>query len=429
MDGITIEARNALEHEISFTPEKSEEFLNNTVAFLKDKSNFRFTSNGIKRELKRLGKEGDDEALLQEFKNLMTEHGLLSVRGISEGTWFRDEARPSKDNAIRMCFAFGLSSKTPTTALEFLWNVCRINGFNYRVVDDVVYYYALERGLSYSDADEIIGEYEAKVKEANIVFNDEDETKSTSVMWDIFEDMPELERADFVELLAENQKNFIGYNKTSRNAFIEVYNDLERLIADDIKDGNMGVEAAGFKPYSTGNIRDANVHAEVIYDGVLRALLGDVNFSNITVPTLEKGSALEQIMNHFPTQANMDAIKSNAKKNRKKATEFEQGFARKTFILCFLARYVLKYMRKSGSKSSKSFYNDFYYSLETQLHKCSYGLLYPANPFDWLVLKSVKAIDTANLSETDALELFNEILALLIQEAENADEDAIQQQT
>ena len=56
MDGITIKARNELEREKSFSPQEA-------LKFLREKENFRFTSNGIIRAIKSRGISGDDKKL------------------------------------------------------------------------------------------------------------------------------------------------------------------------------------------------------------------------------------------------------------------------------------------------------------------------------------------------------------------------------
>jgi hypothetical protein len=411
MDDITIKAGNALEREISFSPDEA-------LKFLKKKENFRFVSNGIKRELARLGITGDDETLLAEFKNLMETKNLMSDRGRAETNWWTDAVLPNKSSAIKLCFAFGLSSKTKPTALEFLWNVCRINGFNYRIAEDIAYHYALERGESYEYANTIIAEYEATT--ASVNYTHGDETKGTSTMWATFANLADMERDEFLELLCDNKKNFIEYNKTAHREFVTLYNELVGVIAEEIKFSNIAAMSAKLDIYKPNDGREAEVHAEIIYEGFIRALLGDDEFTYADVPEIKNGTVISNIMHKFPLQSHMDIMSSNEKRNRAKATDLGHGFARKTFVLCFFANYVLKWVKKRDKDNKTApvnFYHDFYYSLELLLHKCSYGLLYPANPFDWLILNCVRSLDSADqFKDMNPIELFNETLVLLGEE-------------
>ena len=409
MDGITIKARNALEREISLTPEEA-------LEFLKNKENFRFMSNGIKRELARLGKTGDDDALLKEFQALMKSKGFLSSKGTSEAQWFTDKALPTKSSAIKICFAFGLSSKNKPTALEFLWNVCRINGLNYRVAEDVAYHYALERGETYEYANALIEEYE------KATFDDEfesgDETKGTSTMWATFENLSVMERDEFLEILCDNKKNFIQYNKTAHNEFVKIYNELVDLIAEDIEFSQIASMAAGLDVYQPRDGRRAEVHAEIVYEGFIRALIGDKEFEYMNVPAIKNGTVISDIMKYFPQQGHMDLMSSERPRHHCKATDLGHGYARKTFMLCFFANYVLKHVKnrkRTDASAPKKFYDDFYISLELMLHRCSYGLLYPANPFDWHILNCIRYLDSGDdpFAEKDAIALFNETIVLL----------------
>jgi len=127
-------------------------------------------------------------------------------------------------------------------------------------------------------------------------------------------------------------------------------------------------------------------------------------------------------LDNFPVQNSFNEMRSGAKKYRAKATDLGHGYARKAFVLCFFSLYILewkKFWESPENKTPVSFFNDFYRRLNGKLHRCSYGLLYPAHPFDWLILKCVKALDNVDPQEDmDALELFNETLKLLALEQE-----------
>lgn len=380
---------------------------------LRSKRNFRFVSNGIKAQLVQSGYFGDDATLLKAFQMLMLTKGVGTTDGRCEGEWFRDEILPSKTSSIKMCFAFDLSSKSkPKTATEFLWSVCRINGFNYRVAEDIIYNYALEHGESYEYAQSLIKRYESST--VDIVFKDGDETKATMTLQSIFRDLANMDEQKFIEALIVNKKNFIGYSKTSYDELVRAYNELTNLIIADI---NMGDDATWTAKILGDNLASGKpvlISSEVIFESFLRALLvqkkGD-----------EKKTArivLSYILDKFPTERNIFNMLNEAKTSE--STDLGHGLSRKAFVLCFFTKYILKWAKpREGHDNGTpvSFFNDFCISLDSALHRCNYGALYPAHPFDWLILKCVKALDEVDSqNDVDAMELFNEMLKLLASE-------------
>lgn len=402
MDSMTAKARNEIEK--IFSPQEA-------LEFLKVKDNFRFVSNGIKEQLIRLGYSGDDDALLMAFRNLMRDERVGSEEGRCEGEWFRDEVLPSKEFSIKMCFAFKLSSiSKPKTATEFLWSVCRINGFNYRIAEDIIYNYALEHDECYEYAKTLIERYESTT--ADVDYGNIDKTKSTMTLSSIFRDLADMDEDTFIKALIENKKDFIGYNKTSRDEFLKVYNGLTDLIIAEINETNTMAQTAGIPGYTTGNKKSVKMYSEIIFMDSIRKLIAARKQREKKL----KRNVLIDILDKFPIERYILNMKSEAKKNRDRTTDLGHGYARKTFILCFFAKYILEWQKAWDSISNKkpvSFFNDFYRRLDSALRRCSYGALYPAHPFDWLILKCVKACDETNYDEEDIMEHFNEILSRL----------------
>ncbi|GHU94728.1 hypothetical protein FACS1894208_06310 [Clostridia bacterium] len=141
MAALTENAIREIEREKDFTPEEAVEFLNQPQNFLS-------VSDGIKRELARHDISGSDSELLEGFKKLLKNGGFTANEIRHAKEWLYENVRPNPKNGypIRLCFAFGLSG---LSALDFLWKVCRVNGFNFRRAEDVIYCYcfATAKGL------------------------------------------------------------------------------------------------------------------------------------------------------------------------------------------------------------------------------------------------------------------------------------------
>ncbi len=416
MDYLAIRAKNELEREKSFTPQESLKFLSN-------KDNFRFIQDGIKRELRRLGKNED----LKSFRQLMREKGVLSFDGEQEKKWFEEILLPNKESAIKMCFAFGLSSKKErgnpeaVTATEFLWNVCRINGFNYRCAEDIIYCYALDKGGSFAEANELIRVFNAQV--TGVQYDDSaDETKGTYTLWRNFCDLSDWTQDELITELIENAEHFYRYNKTSKIEFQKLYKSLYKLMSDDIAKDQVHTGAAQIEGYTVkGNSKTVNISAEIIFSGFVRGLAlkqQSKRGNHVEAAKTIFGSIIDKL----PTEYFIDEMKSTAINKKNTTTDHGHGHARKVYILCFFSKYVLEW-RKTWEKDGRkpiSFYEYFYRTLDDKLLRCSYGALYPANPFDWLILSCIKKLDEFDIDEDiDILELFNEIIELLASEQDN----------
>lgn len=435
MGTMTAEAREAL-----FTEIEVNDALALSVANFMKENKFRTIKNGIKLLMEvRAKRDGNDDLLaafvetddktenekndkiiLQAFRKLMESKGLNSHDSELEGKWYRGELMPSKDYAIKMCFAFGLSDiSSPKTAGDFLFHICQINGFNYRVAEDIIYYYALVHDEDYEYAQCLISDYREKT--INVIGK---ATSSTKDIENAFEDLAVMDKDVFMAELVGNAHNFIGYNKKAHDEFVLCYEKLTALVLEDIEKNNEVTRNVGNYTYSTGTTKSVEIEDEIIYEGFLRALTakkkGDVNKKVRTT--------LTDIFDEFPTEVRISGMSSSGERNRDKATgdgkgrkgkNFHHGYVRKTFMLCFFAMYILDWKKvwdNIQSKTPVSFFNDFYRRLNNKLRNCSYGALYPSNPFDWLILKCAKLLDTIDpVEDIDITEVFNEILVALFE--------------
>jgi len=323
-----------------------------------------------------------------------------------------------------MCFAFGLSDiSKPKTAGEFLFNVCQINGFNYRVAEDIIFYYSLTHDEDYGYAERLIAEY--KEKTAGVKVGDGYETSPTEEVEEIFKELAVMSEEEFMEKLVANAHNFIGYNKTAHNEFVRLYDELSELILNEIKEDNASSDAGEIDGYDNGRGKDTRIRDEIIFDSFLRALTAKIKGE----AKRKTRDTLTDILDGFPAESDIVKMRSTAKNYRNWATgdgknvggnDFHHGYARKAFILCFFNAYILDWKKvwdNPQSKTPVSFFNDFYRRLNSKLRSCSYGAIYPANPFDWLILKCAKLLDEADpFEDGDITEIWSETLKLLAME-------------
>jgi hypothetical protein len=135
------------------------------------------------------------------------------------------------------------------------------------------------------------------------------------------------------------------------------------------------------------------------------------SFAKISKAAKGKETPLGEIMKRFPQSNYLNEMfrKPSA------ATDTEHDKARKIFVLLYFADYAL-------DPPPEDFFDDFVIALNTELDRCGYAKLYPANPFDWHILNCVRSLDFNNQNEDlNPVELFNDMLELLAKDSDEND--------
>jgi len=389
MQTFTRNAMNEIDREKDQTPEE-------ILVFLRERDNFLSVSDGIKRELNQLGyTTNDDQLLLKDFKNLLKEAGFTADQRKNAATWLIKGKLPSprKNFPIRLCFAFKLKGKD---ALDFLWKVCRVNGFNFRKAEDIVFCYCLEHGKNYAEAIEIIKKYKGHT--ADKQQKETDATKRTRTIRAIFNDLKNLDESTFFELLCANKNNFIGYSETAHDEYVKLYSKLKEKIMVDMEEYNHFLKYVDIEGYNSG----ISMYLEIVFA-----------FDKIAKSISSSNTPFGSIMVNFPQSEYLTKMY----KSVTAATDKEHDKARKVFLLLFFANYALEL-------PPDSFFNDFIFAANELLDRCGYAKLYAANPYDWLILSCIKSLDVTDpLENTSPLELFNDVLELLASESNEEVQD------
>jgi len=381
MATLTLNALNEITLECNYTPAE-------ILPFLQEGDNFMSVPVGIKRKLNRLGINGNDNELLESFKVLLEKAGFNKDERKNAKHWLIDGILPSPKNAIRLCFVFGMYGYT---ALDFMWKVCRINGFNFRRAEDVIYYYCLESDLPYGKADEILTKYNEYTAEQSLV--ETDATKRTRILRSIFRNVADMDEEAFIEALCRNKKNFIKYSMTAHEEVLALKESLSMTLKSQIDEYNHYRKCAEIKidgEYDKGYTHPISIYPEIIFAFELLS------------QHKSKGASFGDIMNRFPQERYLSEIF--------RIPSAPTDKERKAFILLYFASYAL-------DPPMGNFFGDFVISLNDTLDRCGYAKLYPANPYDWLILKCIHSLDHIDQDENDnPVELFNEILIQLAKE-------------
>ena len=361
---------------------------------------------------------------------------------------------------------------------SFLRKGCRRSSFNFRDAYDTIYFYCLMNGEPYSKAKELIKRYnDSAFKCPKIKFEPYHATKTlkqTFLADNAFEDEEE-----FIHTMCANKHNFIGYSTTLVDALKEHYRKVCRLaiesfMADDIEDivdnpdcvpGDEKRVLASFFSKIAALPNAPDDFKTIIKEWEYNKKWRDSDSSKPQILNLYEKHAewiwdnddlsTEQLSKVIPERILLRSIvsfadeqftyKGNGKKDNYFAalkdselsdkqygvfdkipnTVYLTDFvklaqapkeARKILILYAFVLYVNEKSIAKLDVGPNFFYHDFFELLTQILDDCGLPFLYPADPFDWLILKSIRALDqTDDNTDTigniiDPLDFFQEVL-------------------
>jgi hypothetical protein len=376
MQDFTQQGYNAIyEQDLSF---------DDALAYVADPSNFLSVYAGITRELRRLDCGGSDEEMFAAFKQLAKDANVKISEFVcreepEKGKAFRwfytsresnEECLPTREHAIKLCFAFKLNIEQ---AANFLWKVCRLNGFCYRRAKDVIYCYCLENHLSFSTVSVIIANFKNyKTEQAAPV---EPHITRTQTIRDRFGKLKGLPQAEFEAMLCADKHNFLDYSRTAHDemkaVYAEVLAEIEKeralgsrsaWLSDTVevkkkdKNGKFVTSYETKKFSENGNLKivDGDEFRETIGDGdeftyefICRQLserFKDEYADEIAIRKLTPNKVYCRYVADLASFLTKDNL-SKAIASKEYATETERGCARKLFVFLKFAVSVLKWER------------------------------------------------------------------------------------
>jgi|GEM_PF-4189831 len=379
--------------------------MDEALEFLKDESNFQNVAGGIREWFAKCYPEVSKNKITATFVNKMKE--LYGERPTEKTVrdWLRGNRMPSRNSAIKICFALGLSKDD---ANAFMWEVCRLSPLNFRCADELVYAYALDNNLPYRWANNtpskagneesgVVQRYELATEHIN-----GEDTAGSVQMERIFSKLKGLPEDFFYDILCDNKNNFINYRKTAHEKFKSLYKTLLKTFNS--------VEC------KEGDEECADNTAKII-NGILGdRLVNEVLTAHSKIDMTDK-PVLEDILRNFPRYEYI----LNMLKDPTVATETDYSYARKTYVLLFFANEVLKHEKELSSQTYNAnpkmlLFENFRDKLNADLDSCGYGQLYVSNPYDWLIMNCIRILSSAECEGDDlsAFDRFSEILYKLI---------------
>lgn len=295
----------------------------------------------------------NDDELFAFVKSRFVKNGVLLSQERTLKNWLKlnpDALAPTqRELAIKICFALDL---TLAESKSFIEKSLYIRPFNFKSVEDAVYYFCLKSNLSFSEANDIL----SKVK----ICNQGDNKKETNIV------QIEVDKITTAE-------DLINYIHTNSSIFCSNLVAAKRIFAEELEfaKSNLDGDATGRESVLTE-----------IYGLTRSNKVGD-----------KKGSPLvKYILKNLPNSQIFNNI-ANASK------EVSEDAIRKSIIML----HFFNYFKEAGENSSAT---EFYDEINDCLEECSLPTLYPMNPYDAVIMMLAYAEDPLN----DLQEFFGEAL-------------------
>ena len=295
--------------------------------------------------------DGDDKALI----SFICGHCRKAGVGISRQTvtnWLTKGA-PSGDarcreNIYRLCFALEFNEKATE---RFFIKAYLEKPYNYKNINESVYYFCLKNGLGYGNAERII----ARINEAPDEDNPFPETDTVQIGSAIASVRTE---NALVRYLVENRAGFMAQNVTATNKVLY-------LIEKNIEIANRELERYGEKP----RVKNA--------DSLLSAIYGyRVRNKSAQAQSISKSRLPKQVKTNFPQSQQLRNIKDG------KGT-FDS--VRKALAVMEFYNYFGNVFVNGSNKTTQALFEDFVDEFNGVLAQCGYVQAYWRNPFDWII--------------------------------------------
>ena len=460
------------------TPEES-------LEFVKKPSNRNTISRQLIKTLHALGVEGDETQMRRYLieKLIETDPQLEKNRKSLSQTvkkWFTGNVNPSREMAIKICFALGLDD---ALAGDLLRKGCFLNGFNLRDTEEVIYYFCLLNCLPWSDAQEMLARFEAAPSQ-----DGPQNDVGTVVLMNRLQDAKWDSKEDFLEkFLIPNKDSFIGYSKTAvavveqetgKLCYNIIRGHLKMLFQTDVVSDDLSNSHESYwkkDPVLNQVLKYIDARAADDPDfAEMSALLHNRRSANARDTArqadcfvMEKG---REFRRDWKQILPVDRIYDEAvfgipeywycsRKVSRGKEEFRPYAERRPFrdsdlyddrgvlssfpraaelsmiryvngkpviapktrnaiLLLKFFNYCYDFMRMNSPDLT---YESFYESVTNILETCHMAYLYPGDPFDWLILKCVYLFELSSdeydyEEDKNPIEYFNEVIRLSFHE-------------
>ena len=309
------------------------------------------------------------QALPDDFDDPTDKSRTVKFNEDTISKWLRADDVPvnnaiSREIMYKLCFALGMDE---IAAQNFFYKGCLERPFNYKSIQESVYYFCLKHKKSYSEAKAMIEKIESSSKIENL-----DADNNTSVIADKVRNIQNEEK--LIAYLIENRSGFVQHNNRA-------YNLIEEKLLPKCKDlatkelERIAVYRSETKIEQVDNIDKL---LNVIYGYDARATFGKEKIFKYSISHKAASKFPRLIKENFPLREQFQQIAKRKASN---------SVVRKALIILkFYEFFTDVYLKDPKYENhNPDILEEFVDEMNAELEKCGYVQLYWRNPFDWMI--------------------------------------------
>ncbi len=256
-----------------------------------------------------------------------------------------------RENVYKLCFALGMNAKETK---EFFLKAYLERPFNYKNICEATYFFCLNKGFTYSNAERIIKKIEAEPS----VKNEDAETITERIGYDISLIATE---EDFIKYIVNNRSGFEVQNQTATAKIKELVEECKTIAKEQV-----------LSPGEKISVDNIDELLNVITGYNARATEnGEKEYKK----SISKSKLPNKIRQNFP--------------QREQFKNIEDGKASfdviRKFLIILKFYHFFAYAKLHNAKNlEQGLYDEFVDETNEMLAECGYVQLYWRNPYDWL---------------------------------------------
>ena len=306
----------------------------------------------------------DSETVRKAIKKKCSENGMELSEIASYNTlrsWFESDQRPKKGNGSRQsmfALAFAINLSVDETK-ELFHKIYLDRAFNYRDVQEIIFYFCLKNNKTWADATRLIMESENAPKDYS------DKTQATKAIIDGVNVIQS--EAELLDYIGKNGNNFQKNNRKAKEIF-DYYLSLAKSLTAEEKKLDRVVHGQKNNK-SKEKSKNAKLKNATYYQITgLNPSSGEKG----TITFFKNANLPKEIKNRFPEAATF------SKEHEIMTSEEYRKVIILLFSFCFW--YQIQYTKKEYG------FDDYEKEINIALLDCNYPELYYGNPFDWMFM-------------------------------------------
>ncbi|MGO5230495.1 hypothetical protein ACTQ1U_05475 [Thermoguttaceae bacterium LCP21S3_D4] len=336
---------------------------------------------------------GYDGDLLNVDEKVSFITGKLKAAGVpvprNIKKWYSEHKRIERKTAFQLCFAFGLQVDEVD---DFLRRVCLTRGFDCHDVEEVVYFFALKNGLSY--------EYTVDVLSKVTIVKPDRVAKDDIVYTEfIAEEIDDIETAEELILYLNENVDKFGYNNATAYEIIRsIWNDISKEDGIALREKRL-LYVAFDKDTNDEQLEEDNdkkrKERKRMDDSLWEIYLQILGLSGNYTDKIYKDRSIKSILidnellhpiaeDSFPDRGGLNKILNGE----------HVSYERVRKLLILLVFYKFWANKALCSNHYVAGYGDADRCISTindNLVDAGYPMLYPGNPYDFIIFFSVNA--------------------------------------